>query len=322
MPEKSGPLTIKPIFVPFAALAAQTTLTKDALLANPFVPGVSMMTIGQAKGHSVWHEATEAYLPEWVDARTLQTIAEAAFAAGGKVRSKDGHYGGLGDSLGIIANIRVDGDKARGDLTLLNTYEEFEHLCNLIATAAETFGMSLDCCRDHEIVDGKAYIRVTEIFTCDLVDAPAANKALFDSQPKTKSMAEPTTPAPAAPAASTPAPAAPAAAPDTAAITAAVEAGIAPLKADVAALTTKVNDLAAKVEAAPGTPPAAPAEPPVPPAMAALTQRLAALEAKQGIAAAAFSGAAPAATPAGEAPKKLTAFERNLEAAKKLIPTA
>ena len=313
MPEKTGPLTIKPLFVPFAALAAQTTLTKEALAANPFVPGVSLMTIGQAKGHSVWHEATESYLPEWVDARTLQTIADAAFAAGGKVRSKDGHYGGLGDSLGIIANIRVDADKARGDLTLLNTYEEFEHLCNLIATAPETFGMSLDCCREHEIIDGKAYIRITEIFTCDLVDAPAANKSLFDSKQK-PNMADPITPAPAAPAASTPAPAA-TPAPDIATI---IADALKPLVTQIGEIQTKVNELSTAAAASTPAPAAPAATPADPAAMSAIRDEVAALKTKVDAAYAAGAGAPPAAaTPAGEGSQKKSAYQRNLENAQK-----
>lgn len=315
MPEKSGSFTVKPLFVPFAALVAQTTLTKEALAANPFVPGVSMMTIGQAKGHSVWHEATESYLPEWVDARTLQTIADAAFAAGGKVRSKDGHYGGLGDSLGIIGNIRVDADKARGDLTLLNTYEEFEHLCNLIATAPETFGMSLDCCREHEIIDGKAFIRITEIFTCDLVDAPAANKSLFDSKQTPKPMAEPTTPAPAAPAASTPAPAAPAATPDIATI---IAEALKPLVTQIGEIQTKVNELSTAVAASTPAPAAPAATPADPAAMSAIRDEFAALKTKVDAAYAAGAGAPPAAaTPAGEGTQKKSAYQRNLEHAQK-----
>lgn len=287
----TAPLEIKRLFVPFNALAP---ITPESLLTTPFVPGVSVMTIGQAEGHSVWDDKTNSPLPEWVDAATLQSIVVAA-SASASVRCKDGHYGDLQSTLGFLRGFRVDADKVRADLTLFKTHPEFPHTANLIGTVPDTFGLSLDVSRDHEIVDGKAFIRVTRIFSCDLVDAPAANKALFDNSPPTKSMPEPivTPPAPTTP------PAAPPAAPDTAAITAAVEAGIAPLKADFAALTTKVNDLAAKVEAAPGGTPA-PTDPPAAPALQALRADLTALQNKLDAAFSAKPGAPPAGTPASD----------------------
>jgi hypothetical protein len=286
------PLDARRLFIPFSALPSNgAPLSPESLLQTPFVPGVSVMTVGQAEGHSIFDDATNAYLPEWVDDKTLQSVVAVA-SQSASVRSKDGHWGGLNDTLGFLRSFRVDGLQVRADLTLYKTHAQFAHTCNLIGTVADTFGMSIDCARDHEIIDGKAFIRVTRLYSCDLVDAPAANKALFDNAPKPKSMPENATP----PAPATP-PAAPAAAPDTAAITAAVDAAIAPLKTDLATLTTKVNDLAAKVEAAPGGTPA-PTDPPATPAMEALRADLNALQKKLDVAFSAKPGATPAGTPA------------------------
>lgn len=317
------PLEAPRFFIPFAAVPG---LSLEGLKASPIVPGVSVCTEGAADGHYAW-DANDMPHPEVIDSTTLDTIITAAAAFANGVRVNNGHYSPVNEACGYLSAFTKDGVKLRANLTLFRSYNGFEHLAEIIATVPDTFGLSLDFDRTHEFRDdGKAYVRAKQIISCDFVSAPAANRGLFDKPRTAKPMAEPTTPAaPAAPAAPTPAPAAPAAAPDTAAITAAVQAALAPIQTQLGELTTKVNSLAAKVEAAPAATPAPtdPAATPAPAAgMEALRTELTAMQRKLDVAFSAQPGAAPAGTPAGEAPKKLTAYERNLEAAKKLIPAA
>lgn len=308
------PLEAPRFFIPFAAVPG---LSLEGLKASPVVPGVSVCTEGAADGHYAW-DANDIPHPEVIDSITLDTIITAAAAFANGVRVNNGHYSPVNEACGYLSGFTKDGAKLRANLTLFRSYEGFEHLAEIIATVPDTFGLSLDFDRTHEFkADGKAYVRATQIISCDLVSAPAANRGLFDKPRNAKPMADQTTPATAAPAASTPAPAA--AAPDTAAITAAVQAALAPIQTQLSELTTKVNTVAAKVEGTPATTPA-PTEPPAAPAaMQALREELTAMQRKLDVAFSAQPGATPAAAPA-ETPgsKPLSAIERNTVALERL----
>ena len=313
------PLEAPRFFIPFAAVPG---LSLEGLKASPIVPGVSVCTEGAADGHYAW-DANDIPHPEVIDSTTLDTIITAAAAFANGVRVNNGHYSPVNEACGYLSAFTKDGVKLRANLTLFRSYNGFEHLAEIIATVPDTFGLSLDFDRTHEFRDdGKAYVRATQIISCDLVSAPAANRGLFDKPRTAKPMADPITPATVAPATPTPAPAAPAAAPDTAAITAAVQAALAPIQTQLGELTTKVNSLAAKVEAAPAATPA-PTDPPATPApaagMEALRAELTAMQRKLDVAFSAQPGATPAAAPAdGQPPAKQTAYERNLAAVAKL----
>lgn len=263
------------IFLAFAA-AAPVPLTLEGLRANPLVPGVAVISEGPARGHSCYDEVNGQMVPMWVDAITLQTVADAAAAYASGLRVNAGHFTEITEAAARLNNFRIDGaeksgaNKLRGDLSLFRSYSRFDHLCELITTIPDTFGLSIDFEGPPEIRDGKGFARCVEIFSCDLVPTPAANEGglfsrdfsaaqlaqlrRFFDNPATINMPDPANP-PATPPATPPAnpPANPPAtppAPDHAAITKAVtdalETALGPVKTELTGLTQRL----AAVEAA------------------------------------------------------------------------
>ncbi|HEY3837181.1 MAG TPA: hypothetical protein VGL72_11450 [Bryobacteraceae bacterium] len=257
--------TRQKIFFAFSAVAPATPLTIESLKANPLVPGVSVISEGPAKGHSCFDEANQQVVPMWIDAVTLQTVVAASLSYTNGLRVNAGHFTAITEAAARLNAFRVEGPKLRADMLLFRTYSQFDHLCELIATIPDTFGLSIDFSGPAEIRDGKGFARCEEIFSCDLVPSPAANEGglfsadlppavlaqlhrLFDNARVTNPMADPTNP----PGNPTPPPNPPPAAPDnnknitdaiTAALGPALEAAMGPIKTDLSALTQRVTAL-------------------------------------------------------------------------------
>ncbi|XHR27542.1 MAG: hypothetical protein ACFUZC_16550 [Chthoniobacteraceae bacterium] len=219
------------LWLKFSTTAA--ALTVEGLQANPVVPGVSLITEGPAKGHSCYDDVNDQMVPMYADGTTLlqvMQVAQATYASGLRVNVE--HFSGITECCGYLSGLRVDGVQLRGDLNLFRTYSNFAHLCELVSTIPDTFGLSIDFNGEPEVVGGKGLARCEEIYSCDLVTEPAANPrglfssnlpphiraaldAVFDipqkpdtSKPNPKPMPDPATPPPAP---ATPPPAAPAA---------------------------------------------------------------------------------------------------------------
>lgn len=165
-------------FFRFEAPAAP--ITAPEIRKSNIVKGVSLVTVGWARGHIAWDAKGDMY-PVAIDAETLRTVLECAktYKTGLKVKVR--HGSGPEDTCGHLSNFSVDGDKLRGDWTLYPTYDRYDHLVTLISTIPDTFGMSIDFSGPREFRDGYAYARCTEIYNCAVVDEPAANPdGLFD----------------------------------------------------------------------------------------------------------------------------------------------
>lgn len=267
------------LFLPFAADPA-APLTFDGLLANPLVPGVSVIAVGPAKGHSYYDDTNEQMVPVWIDALSLSTVVTACQVYANGVRVNNDHGTGISEAAGRLTAFAVAGDKVRAALSLFREYTGFRHLCEVIATIPDTIGLSIDFDGTAEVLDGKAYPRITEIYSCDLVPTPAANEGglfnaerrpqalaylrrLFDSSATSTSplatlkkslmrtirikLADGTEADATVLADSAPPATPPTAAPDTAALTAAVETALTPLKTEVGALTQSVSGLTQRV---------------------------------------------------------------------------
>lgn len=162
----------------FLAFAAPAGLSVDSLRENPLVPGVSVITEGPAAGHFKFDENDQP-VPVWIDNITLQQVMAVAQEYRSGLRVNMNHWSTVLDAAGRLNNFRLDGQKLRADLTLLPTYEGFDHLTVLIAEMSDTFGLSIDFSGPSEIRDGKAFARCDEIYSADLVPNPAANQGLF-----------------------------------------------------------------------------------------------------------------------------------------------
>lgn len=138
------------------------------------VKGVSVLSEGEAQGHNVF-----------IDAKSIQTAYSAASAKAGGVRVKFNHSSGLDRIVGCLKNFRVDGKQLRGDLQLLQSHSAFSLISELIATQPATFGLSLAFQWEGEEIQKKTFVRFVAVFSCDLVEQPAANPTgLFTSNPE------------------------------------------------------------------------------------------------------------------------------------------
>jgi len=156
------------------------------------IHGVSMITGGlTAKGHGLE-----------VDNTTLKQIHACARKMG-KVPVKTNHGSGVDSVNGFLDGFRIDGDKVRGDWTLLQSYQNTAHLLEMAEKMPSSVGLSVAFRGDPETSDGakvyfdektkapytlnasggrvmlaageKIYARCEELVSTDLVASPAAN---------------------------------------------------------------------------------------------------------------------------------------------------
>lgn len=166
--------------------------------------GVSLITKGYAKGHTFMGE------PIIADDTTLDEVTTAAQGFTDGVPVMFDHGSGISDLVGSIKEIYRDGEKVRGNLYLLKTHESFDTIIEMAESMPSNFGLSISFMNAPEPVMGNdeepdddgdeegdvtgdandivAYAaRIAELYSCDLVQAPALNASLFNA------MSEPTT---------------------------------------------------------------------------------------------------------------------------------
>jgi len=125
---------------------------------------VSILTIGEAKGHNLL-----------IDQKSLEQALEVAQSMK-RIKVTMGHGAPVTGILGYIDKFRIEGDRLMGDLTLFNT-NEAQFVQHLAQVLPEGFGMSLTFSGVPEEVAGNRFARVTEIYDCSIVSEPAANPA-------------------------------------------------------------------------------------------------------------------------------------------------
>jgi len=132
------------------------------------IEGVSVITIGEAKGHD-----------QFIDSKTLET-ALAVFPE--KVKVKINHGDDVSSIIGYACNPRIDGDKLRADIHLFTQGEKYGWLKTAINTIPDQFGTSIHFDSNIEVIDGKEYVRIDKLRSVDIVDSPAANEGLFSEK--------------------------------------------------------------------------------------------------------------------------------------------
>jgi len=143
----------------FAVLQGQI----DAQAAT--ISDVSVITVGEAKGHGML-----------IDAQTLTEVKAAAETYAGGLKVKTDHYTGFNEIVGTLKNFRIDGDPLRADLFLLKNHDATARILEMAELMPDTFGLSISFTGEHEESEGgTVFARCTEIYSADLVDAPAAN---------------------------------------------------------------------------------------------------------------------------------------------------
>jgi hypothetical protein len=126
--------------------------------------GVSVITEGVAKGHGVL-----------VDSTTLLQVKACAETFSNGLKVKMNHAGQVGDIVGSLRNFRVEGRSLRADLHLLKNTSHRAYLMEVAESIPASFGLSISFSGSSEEKAGNKYARCTEIYSADLVDAPAAN---------------------------------------------------------------------------------------------------------------------------------------------------
>jgi hypothetical protein len=129
------------------------------------ISDVSVITVGEAKGHGML-----------IDAQTLMEVKRAAETYSGGLKVKTDHYSGFNEIVGVLKDFRIDGDQLRADLHLLKNHEATPRILEMAELMPDTFGLSISFSGQHDESDGgTVFARCSEIYSADLVDAPAAN---------------------------------------------------------------------------------------------------------------------------------------------------
>lgn len=158
------------------------SLTAEAVNKDlGILSGVSMITVGPVRGHGTY-----------ADLKTLDTVRECAETHKTGLQVKMDHSGGARDIVGVLKAYRVEGNHLRANLHLLKNSSHYGHLLEMCELMPGSFGLSVAFSGDHEVVEIADGIQVEamrcrEIYSCDVVDSPAANPlGLFSMTTKPK----------------------------------------------------------------------------------------------------------------------------------------
>jgi hypothetical protein len=136
------------------------------------IEGVSVISVGEAKGHGLF-----------VDATTLQEVKQCAESYAGGVKVNLDHGAGIKDIVGFCDNFRIIGDKLVADLNLLENADRRAYVLEIAEKLPDTFGISIAFSGPVREIDGKSFASCTELYSADLVQTPAANPTgLFSFQ--------------------------------------------------------------------------------------------------------------------------------------------
>ena len=128
------------------------------------LPSVSILTVGEAKGHDLLIDQTSLE----------QALAVAQTMK--RIKVTMGHGAQVDGILGYIDSFVIKGDRLMGDLTLFSTTQA-QFVQQLAKELPEGFGLSLTFSGVPAEMGGNRYARVDEIFDISVVSTPAANSA-------------------------------------------------------------------------------------------------------------------------------------------------
>ena len=128
------------------------------------LPSVSILTVGEAKGHDLLIDQTSLE----------QALAVAQTMK--RIKVTMGHGAQVDGILGYIDSFVIKGDRLMGDLTLFSTTQA-QFVQQLAKELPEGFGLSLTFSGVPAEVGAYRYARVSEIYDISVVSSPAANPA-------------------------------------------------------------------------------------------------------------------------------------------------
>ena len=158
------------------------------------IEGVSVVTVGEAKGHGVN-----------LDKSFVESVVELGNKTKAGLKARFGHPNmcdtALGTFLGRFKNFRTVGDTAKADLFLSNTAKETPngdlhgYVTSMAADEPDMFGTSIvfEVGEEYQIGEsgerialddsnaGPVFVTCDSLHACDVVDEPAANDGMFSS---------------------------------------------------------------------------------------------------------------------------------------------
>ena len=134
-----------------------------------------MITEGPVRGHSSWNAKRAQAVPMYADATTLKQVKACAEQFEGGLKVKLNHGAGAEGIIGSLKGFSINGSKLTADLYLLSKAERRDYVLELAEKMPESCGLSIAFTGQDEPGEDKAFARCTEIYSCDLVDEPAAN---------------------------------------------------------------------------------------------------------------------------------------------------
>lgn len=134
-------------------------------LDNGVIKGVSLITMGDARGHGL--------VVDDITLKQLQDSLENTPSPG--IKAKLNHRSGVEAVFGYINNFQVKGNKLTGDLNMLQHHKDYSQTMEQISTMPGQIGLSVAFQGDKEQQGNKTYARCKRIISVDLVADPAAN---------------------------------------------------------------------------------------------------------------------------------------------------
>jgi hypothetical protein len=128
------------------------------------IEAVSIISVGEAKGHGLY-----------VDAQTLREVKACAETYAGGVKVNLDHGAGIKDIIGFVDNFRIVGEKLLGDLNLLQNADRRAYVLEIAEKLPDTFGISIAFSGPVRDIGGKSFASCEELYSADLVQTPAAN---------------------------------------------------------------------------------------------------------------------------------------------------
>jgi hypothetical protein len=171
----------------FAEFSSSAVNRESALIS-----GVSIISTGEAKGHTDF-DTNGNPAQVYIDGTTLDMVAQLIAGFGDEgIKVKVDHWSGFDGIVGTIHNCSIVDGKIRGDLQLLESHPAKDRILEMAESMPSQFGLSISfsgqndfgALKDsdgNDVLDGEgkaiavAYARPSELFSVDLVDAPAAN---------------------------------------------------------------------------------------------------------------------------------------------------
>lgn len=153
----------------------------ELLIQEDTIKDVSLISIGEAKGHYHTLSESESY-PIHVNKQMLLDVYECG--KGKQLKVHLGHIGMCGDSftqqIGLISNLRLTEDSVIGDIKFIRNEKDNADIDKILTWAKEApnqFGLSIDFeASKFEVIDGIAYCDCINLNSADIVGYPAANE--------------------------------------------------------------------------------------------------------------------------------------------------